>query len=411
MKDKKTLIIGLGYIGLPLYLMLLSKNYKVTGFDTDKKKINLLKKKNFLFEESSLNKLYKKLSKNKKINITNKFIKSDIYIICVPTPLKKNNKFEDKYLKECFKNIIPVLKKGDLIIIESTCKPNTTNNFYLRIKKDRKDLFENESSISLAYCPETIIPGNTLYEMQNNYKLIGGINEKSSLEVSKIYKSFNKKIILTSALLAELSKLSQNAFRDVNIALANEIFNISNKYNVYSSELIKLSNLHPRVNILQPSIGVGGHCIPVDPWFIIENYNQTNLIKTSRDINNNRPKLFSKKIIEYINKFKKINNFHKIKIGFLGMTYKPDTSDFRGSPSLEIISKIINQKKINIISKINDPLINKKIIINNQFFFNENINQIINWSDLIIILVNHSIYKKNDKLKKIKNKIILPNDL
>ena len=135
------------------------------------------------------------------------------------------------------------------------------------------------------------------------------------------------------------------------------------------------------------------------------------MIKTSRDINNNRPKLFSKKIIEYINKFKKINNFHKIKIGFLGMTYKPDTSDFRGSPSLEIISKIINQKKINIISKINDPLINKKIIINNQFFFNKNINQIINWSDLIIILVNHSIYKKNNKLKKIKNKIILPNDL
>ena len=356
----------MGYIGLPLYLILQSKKLNVTGYDVDSTKISLLKKKNFIFNEKSLNNLYQKLNKNKKLKFVNKFVRSDVYIICVPTPVKKNNKFDNRYIKECFNLIVKNLKNDDLIIIESTCEPLTTENLYSQIKKERKDLFENNMSVNIAYCPETIIPGNTLHEMKKNIKLIGGINEKSANEARKIYLKFNKNIILTSTILAEMAKLSQNAYRDVNIALANEIDNICKKLDVHSSDLIKLSNLHPRVNIHQPSIGVGGHCIPIDPWFLTANYNSTDLIKTSRKINDDRPKYFYKKLFSFIQKYQKDNNLTNIKIGFLGLSYKPNIDDIRESSSLKIISLFLKYQTKKILLKVNDPLLGKKINITNK---------------------------------------------
>ena len=411
MSGKKILILGLGYVGLPLYLILQSKKLDVTGYDVDSSKILSLKKKNFLFKEKSLNNLYQKLNKNKKLTFVNKFVRSDVYIICVPTPVKKNNKFDSRYINECFNLIIKNLKNDDLIIIESTCAPLTTEKLYSQIKKERKDLFENNMSVNIAYCPETIIPGNTLYEMKNNTKLIGGITEKSSKEASKIYLKFNKNIILTSSILAEMAKLSQNAYRDVNIALANEIDNICKKLNVHSSDLINLSNLHPRVNIHQPSIGVGGHCIPVDPWFLIKNYNSTDLIKSSRKINDDRPKYFYKKLLIFIQNYQKNNNLKNIKIGFLGLSYKPNTDDIRESSSLKIISFFLKNQTEKILFKINDPLFEKKITFNNTKLDNIELSEIIKWSDLVVLLVNHDNYKKNIKIQKMKNKIVLPDDL
>jgi UDP-N-acetyl-D-mannosaminuronic acid dehydrogenase len=408
---KKILIFGLGYVGLPLYLILQSKNLDVIGYDIDDEKINLLKKKKFIFNEKSLSILYHKLIKNKKFRVVNEFVNSDIYIICVPTPVKKNNKFDNKYIKKCFNLIIKNLKNNDLIIIESTCEPLTTENLYSQIKKERKDLFENNMSVNIAYCPETIIPGNTLNEMKKNIKLIGGINEKSANEARKVYLKYNKNIILTSSILAELAKLSQNAYRDVNIALANEIDNICKKQDVHTLDLINLSNLHPRVNIHQPSIGVGGHCIPVDPWFLTKNYTSTNLIKTSREINDDRPKYFYKKLLNFIKKYQKDNNLKNIKIGLLGLSYKPNIDDTRESPSLKIISFFLKHKTKKILLKINDPLLGKKINITNKNLDNTELNKTIMWSDLIVLLVNHDTYKNNIKIQKMKNKIVLPDDL
>ena len=247
--------------------------------------------------------------------------------------------------------------------------------------------------------------------MKKNIKLIGGINEKSANEARKVYLKFNKNIILTSSILAELAKLSQNAYRDVNIALANEIDNICKKQDIDTLDLINLSNLHPRVNIHQPSIGVGGHCIPVDPWFLIKNYNSTNLIKATRRINDSRPKYFYKKLLNFIKKYQKEKNLKNIKIGFLGLSYKPNIDDTRESPSLKIISFFLKYKTKKILIKINDPLLRKKINITNQYFENTDLNKIILWSDLIVLLVNHDTYKNNIKIQKMKNKIVLPDDL
>lgn len=411
MSEKKILILGLGYVGLPLYLILKSKNLDVTGYDVDSAKITLLKKKKFLFKEKSLNELYQKLNKNKRLTFVNKFVRSDVYIVCVPTPIRKNNKFDNRYIRECFNLIIKNIKKNDLILIESTCEPFTTEKLYSQIKKERKDLFKNNLSVNIAYCPETIIPGNTLYEMKNNIKLIGGINEKSSNKAREIYLKFNKNIVLTSSILAEMAKLSQNAYRDVNIALANEIDNISKKFNVPSSELIKISNLHPRVNIHKPSIGVGGHCIPIDPWFLVKNYNSTDLIKSSRKINDDRPKYFYKKLLNFIKKYKKDKNLTNIKIGFLGLSYKPNIDDIRESASLKIISFFVKNQNKNILLKVNDPLFENKITINNTKLDNVKLRVILKWSDLVVLLVNHDNYKKNIIIQNMKNKIVLPDDL
>lgn len=412
MSEKKILILGLGYIGLPLFLILKSKKLNVIGYDIDSTKILLLKKKKFIFNEKPLHNLYNKLNKNKNLTFVNKFVRSDVYIICVPTPVKKNKKFDNIYIEQCFNKIIKNLKNNDLIIIESTCPPNTTEKLFNRIKKERSDLFKKKiTSIKIAYCPETIMPGNTIQELINNYKIIGGINSASNIAAKKIYNSFNSNIISTSSNIAELVKLSQNAYRDVNIAFANEISNISKKYNASIVELIKLSNLHPRVNIHNPSIGVGGHCIPVDPWFLINNYNKTNLIKTSRQINDKMPTTFYNKLRNYIIEFKNKKSLSVINIAFLGLTYKNDIGDFRGSPSLEIVSKFFKNKKPKYNFKINDPFIEKKIKINNQYFLNTNIKKIYDWSDFIIIFVYHSVYKKNKYINKYQNKIILPYDL
>tara|TARA_B100001121_G_C18669387_1_gene612960 strand:- start:410 stop:1552 length:1143 start_codon:yes stop_codon:yes gene_type:complete len=366
-------VIGLGYIGFPL-ACLLAKKKKIICVDVDKSKIFNLKKKKLPFKEKELKNLFNKNFKNLffEQNITQKK-KISTYIICVPTPLK-NNKAELKYLYNVLEELKKILKKNDLVIIESTIPPGTTEKIYKKY-----DFYKKK--INLAYCPERAIPGKTLFEMQNNYRIIGGINLSSSLKAKKIYNLFCKKILITNSIEAEISKLAENTHRLVNISLTNEINELCKNYGVQSKNLFKITNLHPRVNYLKPGIGIGGHCIPIDPLFLNQK-KQIQLIDTSIIVDNQ----LTSKIVKSI--FSKIKNKKKDKILCLGVTYKENVDDLRESAAIKIIDKL---KKNIWNTYVYDPLnkslnnINEKKLKNYKF-------------DLIIYLVNHDKFK-NIKLK------------
>ena len=366
---EKIFIIGLGYIGLPL-ACLLSEKKKIFCIDINQKKINNLKNKIIPFKEKKLKKLFIKNYKN--FNFDNKYSYSknkSVFIICVPTPLNKN-KANLSFLKKVFKKINSKLKKGDLILIESTIPPGTTEMLYKKYKLNKKSIF-------MAYCPERAIPGNTLNEMRYNVRIIGGVNKKSSYFAKKIYEIFAKKIIVTSHIYAEISKLAENTHRLVNIALVNQINSLCKKYNLVSKNLFEIVNYHPRVNFLKPGIGIGGHCIPIDPLFLNQD-NKLKIIKTSIEINEKITQDTSKEILS------NIKNSKKKKILFLGITYKENVDDIRESPSIKIIKKVKKTvKNLKIFDPFNSSMNNIKFKELNKIKF-----------DLVVYLVNHKVFKK-----------------
>lgn len=362
-------VIGLGYIGFPL-ACLLSKKNKIICIDIDRTKILNLKKKILPFKEKKLKNLFEKNFKNLCFqNDINPTKKNNTYVICVPTPLI-NNKAELKYLYNVLENLKKFLKEDDLVVIESTIPPGTTQNIYKKYNFYKK-------KINLAYCPERAIPGNTIFEMQNNYRVIGGINLSSSLKTKKIYKLFCKKLILTNSLEAEISKLAENTHRLVNISLANEINDLCKDYRIESKNLFRITNLHPRVNYLKPGIGIGGHCIPIDPLFLNEK-KQIKLIDASINID----KQLTNKTIRLI--LSNVKNKKNDKVLCLGVTYKENVDDLRESAAIKIISKLKkNIKNIYIYDPLNKSLnnISEKKLKKYKF-------------DLIIFLVNHNNFKK-----------------
>jgi nucleotide sugar dehydrogenase len=378
----KITVIGLGYIGLPMSLLLASKKLRINAYDVDKNKIDDLNKGICTLGENKIVKLFEK--KSLFLNFTNKLSSSDIYIICVPTPVKKINNYyyksDLKILNNVFNKLKKIIKKNDLVIIESTCPPLTAINMYNKICK--------EKNVDIAVCPERAIPGNTIEEMTNNDRIIGCSNKIVFKKISKLYNSFNKgKKHFCSLIEAELTKLFENTYRDVNIALSNELDSICSNFGANSKTVISKSNLHPRVNILEPGIGVGGHCIPVDPWFLINKKNKKDsIIFCSRKINLDREKKITKKILSFINK-KKCEN-----ILCYGATYKPDTEDTRNSPALNIYFNLRRKTRANV--EIYDPFLdqsNYTSLIKKKF-------------DLIIVLVKHKNYNK--LIFKTKHKMI-----
>ncbi len=343
----KICVVGLGYIGLPTALLLAKGGHNIIGFDVNKDKIEKLNKGELPFKEKGLSELFKQ-TKNK-FTATNKIRKADVFIICVPTPITKQKKCDLRYVKKATESVSKVLKKGNLVILESTVSPGTTNGIVRKILEKSK--LKVNKDFLLSYVSEKAIPGNTLFEMQNNTRIIGAVNKKSGELTKKIYLSFVKgKIILTSPELAEISKLMENTFRDVNIALANEFKMICDELKINVFKAIELANNHPRVNILKPGVGVGGHCLPIDPWFLIEKTKSGKLIRTARKINDTQPKYIVKRI-KWLIKERKIKNPI---IGMLGIAYKPGVDDIRESPMIKIYN-LLRKEGFKVL--VTDPLI------------------------------------------------------
>lgn len=394
MQDKQVCVIGLGYVGLPTSAIIASKKIKTIGYDINPKVIEIINKGDIHIVEPDLKGLVNYVVTNKYLIASNEPKSSDIYIISVPTPIDENKRPDITYVENAIEKIIPILKKGDLIIIESTCPVGTTQKMYKKICDIRPELKDN---LYVAYCPERVLPGNVLSELVNNDRIIGGINEASADYAGKFYSFIIKgNIYKTNDITAELCKLTENAYRDVNIAFANELSMICDDLNINVWELIELANKHPRVNILQPGPGVGGHCIAVDPWFIIHSTPAlSKLMRTAREVND-----FKRDWV--INKIESVaKKLEKPIIGCLGITYKANIDDIRESPSLYIVERLI---KMNYQVLVCDPYAEKKV--SNKNFVFVNIDELIEKANIIVTLVEHKEFFSISK-GRVKEKIVI----
>lgn len=392
---KNVCVIGLGYIGLPTASMLADKGFNVSGVDVRDDIINTINEGNIHIEEPGLKDLVKSVVISGNLKAYNKPIPSDVFIIAVPTPVKQGKKACLDYVEAAAKSIVDVLKPGNLVILESTSPPETTKDFLVPILE--KSGLKIGEELFVAYCPEKVLPGKIIYELVNNKRIIGGINEKSAQMAKEIYSSFVEgEIYLTDTVTAEMVKIMENTYRDVNIALANELAKISCKMGINAWEVIELANLHPRVNIHHPGPGVGGHCISVDPWFIVEkNPNLAQLINQARNTNDSMPEFTYKMISDAV------NDIPNPKITLLGLTYKPDIDDTRESPSIEIAEMIRKNPRMTL--SIHDPHVKKSSGLND-------LEAALKDSDCIVLAVNHSEFNALDPAvvgKLVRSKIII----
>lgn len=351
-KKASITVIGLGVIGLPTALMFANAGYKVNGYDVSEARIQNIQNKKIVFNEVALDGILNKIVNTDNFKISQKIMSADIFIIAVPTPLK-NNKADMSYIEIAVKNIVPKLQKGNIIILESTVPPKTCSEFIPKIIFEEAGLVA-EQDYYLVHCPERVIPGEIYNEIINNDRIIGVNSKKIGKCILNLYNSFVKgDIWLSSSDISEITKLMENTYRDVNIALANQFKLLCDDLNIDSDEAVRLANKHPRVNIHQNSIGVGGYCIPVAPWFLNQkSKNDMEIIVVSRKINNFMPTYKADKIEKSFNQLNLDKNKHKI--GIIGLTYKPDTADFRFSPAIAVAREL---QKRGFIVNVYDPYI------------------------------------------------------
>lgn len=336
-------VIGLGYIGLPTAAVFASRKKKVIGVDVNQKAVDIINRGEIHIVEPDLDMVVHAAVTEGYLRAVTTPEPADAFLIAVPTPFKGDHEPDLGYIESASKAIAPVLKKGDLVILESTSPVGATEQMAAWMAGARPDLtfpqtHGEESDIRVAHCPERVLPGHVLRELVQNDRVIGGMTLKCSNEATALYKTFVEgECIITNARTAEMCKLTENSFRDVNIAFANELSMICDKLDINVWELIRLANRHPRVNILQPGPGVGGHCIAVDPWFIVsKSPAESKIIRTAREVNDKKPKWVLQKIDQKINAILAINKNKDVVIGCLGLSFKADIDDIRESPAVEI---------------------------------------------------------------------------
>ncbi len=386
-------VIGLGYIGLPTALMLAKSGLTVVGTDYNKDLVNKLNSGVLTFEEKGLSELFQSAI-DKGIIFTTEYQKTDTYIVAVPTPfMHLSKKLDPTYVLGAVNKVLDVCLSGSIIVIESTISPGSIDK-YVRPEIERRNLIIGKD-VHLVHAPERIIPGNMIYELENNSRTVGADSKEIANKIKEVYQSFCKsEIVITDIRSAEMSKVVENTFRDVNIAFANELAKICRSDNMDVYEIIKIANKHPRVNILQPGPGVGGHCISVDPWFLVGDYpDLTNLILTARKINDSMP-------VHVLNRISSIMKEHHIKdvsrVGLYGLTYKENVDDIRESPTLQLLEQL--EKNLSFGIKVYDPFIKSKIVENQYFDFNSFIKDI----EIIVIMVAHDEVKsKNNDISKL----------
>ncbi|MBI5373854.1 MAG: UDP-N-acetyl-D-mannosamine dehydrogenase [Candidatus Schekmanbacteria bacterium] len=395
---RQVCIMGLGYIGLPTACIFATKGLKVIGVDIRHDVVNILSKGDTHIYEPDLDILVKAAIGSKKLKVSTEPQASDAFMICVPTPFKDGKKPDLSYVKKCMESIIPHLEKGNLIVLESTSPIMTTENLVAGMVS--KAGFVPGEDIYIAYCPERVLPGNIFKELVENDRVIGGINEKSARLAQKLYSTVVQgKIYLADAKTAEMVKLVENAYRDVNIAFANEIAGIADKFGIDVWRVIEIANRHPRVNILSPGAGVGGHCIAVDPWFIVDSApGQSALIKTARNVNDKRAEDVFKKVIAAAASEKKSRS-GKVKVACFGLAYKADVDDLRESPALKIAKKLAARKDIELL--VVEPNVEKCAGL--ELTTKE---KALIECDIAVFLVNHSEFKEISSENLIGIKVI-----
>lgn len=343
-------IIGLGYIGLPTAAVFASRKIKVIGVDVNQHAVDTINQGKIHIIEPDLDMVVHAAVSDGYLRATTQPESADAFLIAVPTPFKDEHQPDMDYIESASKAIAPVLKKGDLVILESTSPVGATEQMSAWLAEARPDLTFPQthgeySDIRVAHCPERVLPGHVLRELVQNDRVIGGMTPKCSDAAARLYKSFVEgECVITNARTAEMCKLTENSFRDVNIAFANELSIICDKMDINVWELIKLANRHPRVNILQPGPGVGGHCIAVDPWFIVSAApEEAKLIRAAREVNDGKPEWVIEKVKLAVADFLQANpekTAKDVTIACFGLAFKPDIDDLRESPALAITKKI-----------------------------------------------------------------------
>lgn len=388
-------IIGLGYIGLPTVLMFSKSGVDVIGTDYNKELVNVLNSGKTTFEEDGLEELFKEALING-IKFTTDYISTDIYIVAVPTPYDKVSKKVDAcYITAAIKNVLEVCPKGAIIVIESTVSPGTIDK-YVRPMINELGYVIGED-VHLVHAPERIIPGNMIYELEHNSRTIGADSLEVGNKIKELYSSFCKgDIVVTDIRTAEMTKVVENTYRDINIAFANELAKICRSDNMDVYEIIKIASMHPRVNILQPGPGVGGHCISVDPWFLVGDYpGLANIILAARKINDSMPEF----VLERIHTIMEEKGMTDLtRVGLYGLTYKENVDDVRESPSLQLIESM--QKHLAPTLKTYDPYVRKDIVKNQYHDFDKFLSDV----DLVVIMVGHDEIKVN--MNKLVDKVI-----
>ena len=343
---KKVVFIGLGYIGLPTAAVAANHGYEVVGVDVNPMVVDTINRGEIHIVEPDLDRVVKDAVEHGHLRAVTRPEEADAFFVVVPTPFKQNHRADITYVESATRSVIPFLKAGDLFVIESTSPVLTTERMAEIIFKERPEL---KDKIYIAYCPERVLPGNTLYELVHNDRVIGGINPESTEKAIEFYSAFVKGTLhRTNARTAEMCKLTENSSRDSQIAFANELSMICDKAGVNVWELIELANKHPRVNILQPGCGVGGHCIAVDPWFIVSDYpEQAQLIKRARETNDYKADWCANRVLEACQQFVEKNDREPV-VACMGLAFKPDIDDLRESPAKYIASRIISESRAEI---------------------------------------------------------------
>lgn len=385
-------VIGLGYIGLPTAAFIASKEIRVHGVDIDKTRIQLLKNSKVPFNEPGLEQKIRESLSSGRLTVGDSPQPADAFIISVPTPLNDDLNVDISYVRSAAMNVAPHLQSGSLVVLESTVPPGTTKwlgDFLISKRPDLTLTPNKENSLLVAYCPERVLPGRIFDEIEANNRVIGGLDHTASLAAKQLYEAFsNGKIHVTDAATAEMVKLTENSFRDVNIAFANEISVICEDLDIDVWELITIANYHPRVNVLQPGPGVGGHCIAVDPWFIVSVApEKAPLIRTARQVNDSKSRFVLEKII------RESDDFETPSIAVLGITFKPDVSDLRQSPSLDIVDQLSDSRP-NAQIKIVEPNIDKlpSLLENRKNVELTDLDSALADSDIVVILVDHALF-------------------
>lgn len=395
---QKIVVMGLGYIGLPTASMLATKGHHVLGVDISEDVVNTINSGAIHIVEPDLDILVRSAVNSGNLSASLTPEEADTFILAVPTPFKstdENSRIPDiSYVENATETIVPFLQVGNLIILESTSPVGTTERVHQIILKKRPEL---ENKIYVAHCPERVLPGHIIRELVDNDRIIGGIDLASAEKAKVLYETFcNGNIYLTNSRTAELAKLVENSYRDVNIAFANELSLISDKLDINVWELIELANHHPRVNILQPGPGVGGHCIAVDPWFIVNSApNEARMIRTAREVNDSKPNWVVKKVKA------KADRFKKPVIGCLGLAFKANIDDLRESPALEITRELMSNGIGQIIAC--EPNVN-----NGSFkeFPLYDLTHVLKEADILLVLVDHQEFKDIDR-GLLKGKIVI----